>query len=86
MGYHKNKIPKFTFGTSGKITEEYLEWKDAATQNNKILELCELADLIGAIEGHIKNAYNLTLDDLIVMKNATKTAFLDGSRISKDTQ
>ena len=37
--------------------------------------LCELSDMIGAIEGYIKR-YNITLDQLIEMKNLTKTADL----------
>lgn len=41
--------------------------------------LVELADLIGAIEGYCTK-HNITLDDLITMKEATKRAFSDGTR------
>jgi hypothetical protein len=42
--------------------------------------LCELADLIGAIEAYTLNKHNITLDDVIKMKKATKRAFESGSR------
>jgi hypothetical protein len=41
--------------------------------------LVELSDLIGAIES-FSEKNNISLDDLIKMKNATKRAFSDGTR------
>lgn len=79
MGYHKTQIPKGRLGDFSKITEEYLELVDAHEQNVKILELCELCDLVGAIEEYVKQ-FNLTLFDIVNMKNLTKQAFNDGTR------
>lgn len=81
-GYHRREIPKGKFGEVSKIEEEYLEFQDALDQNNPIMVLCELSDMVGAIEGYIKR-YNITLDQLIEMKNATKSAFQTGYRKSK---
>jgi hypothetical protein len=79
MGYHKTEIKKGVMGQFSKITEEYLELKDAFDQGSKVLILCELCDLIGAIEGYAEH-YNLTLKDLIQMKDLTKSAFDEGKR------
>lgn len=79
MGYHKNKIERGIFGELSKIREEFEELQDAKSQNNKVMELVELSDILGAIEEYIKR-YNLTLSDLIIMKDATKSAFEDGER------
>ena len=78
-GYHKNKIGKGVLGEFSKIREEVLEAEDALEQNNKVMLLVELCDLIGAIEAYVEK-HNMNLDDLITMKNATKGAFLDGTR------
>ncbi len=77
--YHLTTIPKGVLGEVSKIQEEYLELMDAYSQNNKVLEICELCDLIGSIEAYAQS-YNLTLNDLIKMKEANKRAFQDGSR------
>lgn len=79
MGYHKNKIDKGVLGEFSKIKEEFQELEDAFEQENKVLQICELCDLIGAIEFYAKS-FNLTLEDLIKMKESNKNAFLDGSR------
>ncbi len=79
MGYHTTKIVKGDYGTPSKIQEEFEEYWDALQQDNKILQLVELSDLIGAIEG-VVNSFGLSLNDLIKMSNATKQAFQDGSR------
>jgi hypothetical protein len=79
MGYHKKEITKGELGEFSKIQEEFEELKDAFEQKNKVLELCELCDLLGAIEAYAaKN--NLTLGDLNKMKQATKEAFQEGKR------
>ena len=77
--YHLKTIQKGTLGEISKIQEEYLELMDAYSQNNKVLEICELCDLIGAIEAYAQS-YNLTLSDLNKMKEANKRAFQDGTR------
>ena len=79
MGYHKIEIPKGELGEFSKIEEEFLELKDAHDQKHNILQICELADLIGAIEAYGKK-WNLTLEDIIQMKQSTKEAFENGDR------
>lgn len=79
-GYHKIQITKGTFGEFSKIEEEIQELFDSHKQENKILELVELSDLIGAIEGYVEKKYNISLDDVIKMKESTKNAFLCGKR------
>ncbi len=84
-GYHRKVIPKRPYGTLGKIEEELEELRDAEEQGNKILVLCELADLVGAIEGYLETSVpGLTLQDLITMSDATKRAFKSGHRVSTD--
>jgi phosphoribosyl-ATP pyrophosphohydrolase len=79
MGYHTREIKKGQLGEFSKIREEIEELLDAHQQSIKMLELCELCDLLGAIEAYVaKN--NLTLNDLIQMKDLTKSAFLEGHR------
>jgi hypothetical protein len=79
MSYHKTEIPKGKLGEFSKIEEEFLELKDGYEQDHKILQICELADLVGAIEEYGKK-FNLTLDDIIKMKQSTKEAFENGDR------
>ena len=79
MGYHKTKIPKGILGEFSKIEEEFLELKDAKEQGDKVLILCELTDMLGAIEEYIKK-YNLTLYDLKLFSDKTKKAFKEGNR------
>lgn len=79
MGYHLTNIPKGKLGELSKIEEEFLELKDAAFQCNKVLCICELCDLVGAIEAYAKQ-FNLKIDDLALMANKTKAAFEDGTR------
>lgn len=79
MGYHLKEITKGTLGEISKIKEEFEEFIDANEQKNSVLEMCELADLLGAIEAYVKK-WNLSLGDLNKMKESTKKAFEDGSR------
>ena len=79
MGYHNNQIPRGQFGEFSKIKEEFLEAEDALEQENKIMLLVELSDLIGAIEGYCLNNFNISIEDLIKMKESTKRAFTDGT-------
>lgn len=80
MSYHKVKIEKGVLGEFSKIREEFEELQDAVSQDHPVLEICELADLIGAIELYAEK-YNLSLEDLIKMKDSNKNAFLSGKRI-----
>lgn len=79
MGYHRIKIEKGEIGKISKITEEYNELIDAYFQSDNIMIICELSDLIGAIEEYVKK-YGLTIEDLKKFSDKTKSAFLDGSR------
>lgn len=75
MGYHKKEIKKGILGEFSKIQEEIDELTDAIEQDDKILQMCELTDLIGAIESFSELKFNLTLEDLIKFSNKTKSAF-----------
>lgn len=79
MSYHKREITRGVLGEVSKIKEEFEELMDAYEQDSPVLEICELCDMIGAIEAYAKN-FNLTLSDLIKMKEATTEAFKTGKR------
>jgi hypothetical protein len=78
-GYHKRKIKKGVLGTTSKIREELEELEDAEEQDNRILAICELADLYGALE-HRAREYGFSMAHLATMAAATERAFKDGSR------
>jgi len=80
MGYHKNEIKKGELGEFSKIQEEFDELTDAFEQGDKVLQICELTDLIGSIESYSLNKFNLTLDDLISFSNKTKESFKENKR------
>lgn len=80
MGYHRNVITKGVLGEFSKIQEEFDELVDAHEQNAKILELCELSDLYGAIDAYVKAKFNLTVIDVAQMSRLTESAFKDGHR------
>lgn len=79
MSYHLKNIEKGILGDFSKIKEEFLEAEDSLEQNNVLMCLMELSDLIGAIEAYTLK-YNITIIDLINMKDATKRAFNSGRR------
>jgi phosphoribosyl-ATP pyrophosphohydrolase len=79
MGYHLKKIEKGVLGEFSKIKEEFQELEDAVEQDVKGLIICELSDLVGAIEEYCQK-FNLTLDDIVRFSNLTKSAFKDGDR------
>ncbi len=81
-GYHLSDIPRGVNGEFSKIREEVLELGDALEQNSNVMSLCELSDITGAIELFLENKFpGITLDDLLMMKNITKRAFLSGRRV-----
>lgn len=81
MAYHKNQITKGILGELSKIQEELDEAVDAENQGAKILVLCELADLIGAVDAYLsRHLGTFTLRDLQNMAELTKSAFEDGTR------
>ena len=79
MGYHKRKIDKGELGKFSKIKEEFQEFEDAVEQNDLILQLCELSDLIGAIEAFIEHR-GIFLEDLKKFSDKTKESFKEGKR------
>ena len=79
-GYHVREIPKGELGEFSKIQEEYTELLDAHEQDSKVLEICELTDLIGAIKHYAKNKFNLSFDDLLKFSAQTENAFKLGKR------
>lgn len=84
-GYHIKDIPRGKFGEISKIEEELLELKDAAEQGVKIMVLCELSDMLGAMREYLNiNFPGITIKDLEDMSDVTKRAFLSGARTSKD--
>ena len=81
MGYHKEHIEKGQLGFSSKIQEELDELKDAERQMARVLMLCEVSDLIGAIEAYLHNRFpGFTLEDVVTMARLTRAAFEEGER------
>lgn len=80
MGYHNKIIPKGVYGEFSKINEEFAEADDAFFMDNPVMLLTELSDLVGAIEAFTLSKFNITLADLVTMRDATKRAFEDGTR------
>lgn len=79
--YHLKPIKKGILGYSSKIVEEVEELQDAEVQGNKILALCELADIVGAIDHLLKKQYpGIVLDDLIQIAEVSRRAFEAGDR------
>ena len=80
-GYHVTHIRKGVLGELSKIREELDELEDAAGQGIKIMELCELSDLVGAIRLYLcKHHPGISFDDLFKMSRATERAFEVGER------
>lgn len=83
-GYHIEEIvTQGVYGELSKIKEELEELQEANQQQNKILELVELSDMYGAIEGYVESKFGMTMEDLKNMSDATKRAFHSGARKSK---
>lgn len=81
MGYHIKEIKKGKLGNLSKIQEELDEAVDADIEGNRILLLCELADIYGALEFFLeKNFPGFSMEDLQEMSEATKRAFKSGRR------
>jgi len=80
MAYHLKEIKKGKVGEFSKIKEEIDELLDAQEQGDNILMLCELCDLIGAIELFTLNKYNISIDDLKKFSDKTRAAFVEGKR------
>ena len=70
-GHHIRFINKGVLGLFSKIEEEFNEFKDAHEQQSTIMELVELADLIGATIAFYRKNY-----ELFLLRKATKTFFV----------
>jgi phosphoribosyl-ATP pyrophosphohydrolase len=82
-GYHIKDIKKGTVGESSKIREEVEELIDAEEQHNKIMMLCELSDIYGAMDAFLQKHFpDLTMQDVEVMAHTTARAFKSGHRKS----
>lgn len=79
IGYHHKKIYKGELGKPSKIQEELDELNDALEYGNKILALCEVADLYGALEA-VAESLGVTMLEVKRMADATKRAFQVGER------
>lgn len=80
-GYHLRDIPKGIFGELSKIEEELEEIKDSIEQKSKLMELIELSDLYGAIQGYLEKHHpGVTMEELRIMSDITQRAFRSGAR------
>lgn len=81
IGYHIAEIPKGKFGESSKILEEVRELIDAEGQGIRVMQLCELSDIIGAIVGYLDIHFpDMSISDLMSMASVTERAFKAGAR------
>jgi phosphoenolpyruvate carboxylase len=80
MGYHLRPIEKGVFGEPSKIREELDELEEALEQNNNIMAMVELSDMYGAMKAFALHYFDLDMEDLRIMSEATERAFKDGSR------
>ena len=81
LGYHTRRIAKGKLGEISKIREELEELEDADLQGARVLVLCELADLVGAVSHYVEKHFpTVNLGDLIKMVQLTERAFKNGER------
>ena len=81
MGYHTREFEKGVYGEPSKIKEELEEFLDACDQNAKLLILCELADMYGAMSGYVEKHFpGMTMADIEIMAKMTTSAFKEGKR------
>jgi hypothetical protein len=86
-GYHIAYIVRGQFGEPSKIMEEAAEFNDAIMQGNPVMALCELSDMLGAIEGYLERKHpSITMNHLLRMKDATKRAFKEGHRAEHENR
>lgn len=83
MAYHKREIKKGEIGEFSKVQEEFIELLDAYEQEDKVMQICELTDLVGAIQLFSEKQFNLTLEDLIKYSNKTQEAFKEQKKNNK---
>lgn len=81
MGYHARDVKKGEYGKFSKVIEEFEELLDAHDQEDPVLELCEMSDLIGAMDGYAVSNYGIGIDKLVSFMCKTKQSFKEGKRI-----
>lgn len=80
-GYHKAQISKAECGTVRKVIEEAFELIDAHSQDNRLMLLCELADMYGAIQKYLEKEHpSIKMEDLKALSDSTDRAFKTGRR------
>lgn len=80
-GYHLTHIEKGVLGELSKVREELEELFDAEAQGAVIMELCEAADLVGALRAWLaKHHPGVSFPDLVQMADLTERAFRHGRR------
>lgn len=81
MGYHEKKVSKGVLGEASKIQEEFEEFMEVHNRDCKVLELCELSDLVGAIDHYLRKHHpSIKIKDLEWMAVLTESAFREGGR------
>jgi hypothetical protein len=81
MGYHVSTISSGVLGEASKIQEELNELVDAENQGVRVLMLCELSDIVGAVDAYLEKYFpGFDIHDLVDMAMLTKSAFKDGER------
>lgn len=81
-GYHLAKIEKGVLGELSKVREELDELFDAEAQDARIMQLCEAADLVGALRAWLRKYHcDVTLEDLVRMADLNERAFKSGRRV-----
>lgn len=85
-GYHKNEIKRGEVGDVSKIREELEELEDAIEQGVRVMQLCELSDIVQAIILNLRRHHaGYTIQDLIQMAEVTERAFADGTRVDRNS-
>jgi hypothetical protein len=81
MGYHTREIDKGEYGEVSKIKEEWEEFLDAWGQGAKLLQLCELSDMYGAMAAYVEKHFpGMSMIDIEVMSEMTRSSFREGRR------
>lgn len=75
MSYHINQIPNGEYGKLSKVVEELHELKDSIQQNNRIMSLCELSDILGAMDGCFGERINLQFQPSESEQNIIKEVY-----------
>lgn len=78
-GYHLRNFVKEDYMSAYKIKEETQEFLDAVEQNDKLLQLCEMSDLIQAIEDYAISM-GVDFDDLRKFGKKTSNAYQSKKR------